>query len=166
MLGLGSVNTAKKYVEYLENTFLIFTVPLYAYSVRKQIANPRKVYGIDNGILRFASFRFSENKGRFLENIVFIELKRRKQEVYYYRTNNGLEVDFLLKEGTKVKELIQVSQSLAREEVKKRELNALRTAMQELKVKKGLLLTENEEEEIAIGKNTIKIMPIYKWLLE
>jgi len=165
MLGLGSVNTPKKFLEYLENTYLIATVPRYSHSIRQQIRNPKKVFGVDNGILNFASFRFSENKGKFLENLVFIELKRRKQEVYYYKTKKGKEVDFLLREGIRHKELVQVTQSLGRKEVRDRELNALAEAMDELKIKPGLILTEDEEEDLSIGNKKIKIMPVYKWLL-
>ena len=165
MLGLGSVNTVKSFMEYLENSFLISTVPRFSYSIRKQIMNPKKIYGIDNGILNFASFRFSENKGKFLENLVFVELKRRKKEIFYYKTRKGLEVDFLLKEGTRIKELIQVTQSVGREDVRNRELNALLMAMQELNVSKSYILTEDNEEEIILNRKKIIIMPVYKWLL-
>lgn len=166
MLGLGSVNTVKNFVEYLENTFLISTVPRFSYSIRKQIMNPKKIYGVDNGILNFASFRFSENRGKFLENLVFIELRRRKKEIFYYKTRKGYEVDFLIKKGTRIKELIQVTQSIGREGVRNRELNALLTAMQELNVSNGYILTEDDEEKITESGKMIRIMPVYKWLLK
>lgn len=165
MLGLGSVNTIRSYVEYLENTYLLATISPFSYSVRKQIAGQKKAYGVDNGLLSFISFRFSENRGRFLENLVFVELKRRGQEVYYYKTGDGREVDFLIKEGPKVKELIQVTQSLGRLGVKEREVGALLQAMKEVGLKRALLLTEEDEMELKESHKAIEVRPIYKWLL-
>jgi predicted AAA+ superfamily ATPase len=165
MLGLGSVNTVSSYLEYLENTFLIATVPLYTFSARRQAANPRKVYAVDNGMVRFASVQFSRNRGRFLENLVFLELKRRRKEVYYYRTAEGGEVDFVVKEGTKAGGLIQVALSLSAAQVRRRETAALVAAMKELKVKRGTVVTENDEETISVEGKTIRVVPVCRWLL-
>lgn len=165
MLGVGSMNTVKSYLEYLENTYLLLSIPLYAYSMRKQIKNPRKVYAVDNGIIKYASFHFSENKGKLLENLVFVELKRRKEEIYYYKTEHGREIDFALKKGTKVKSLIQVTESLSSKEEKTREIQSLAAAMTELKVKKSFIVTGNEEEKVKTNGSLIHIMPLYKWLL-
>ena len=165
MLGLGSVNTVKSYIEYLENTYLIATVTPFSHSLRKQLAGQKKAYGVDNGLLSFVSFKFSENRGRFLENLVFMELKRRGKEVYYYKTQNGREVDFLVKEGREPKELIQVTQGLGKQNVKEREIGALVLAMKELGMRKGLLLTEEDETEIKTNHKVIEVRPIYKWLL-
>ncbi|MCK5475989.1 MAG: ATP-binding protein [Candidatus Pacebacteria bacterium] len=165
-LKLGSVNTVKNYVEYLENSFLIFTVNLFSYSLKQQFVAPKKVYCIDNGLSNSISFRFSRDKGKFLENLVFLELKRREEEIYYYKTKNNLEVDFLIREERKVKKLIQVTKSLDDFKTREREMKSLITAMKELKMKNGLILTEDEEDLIKDGNLKITVLPIWKWLLE
>jgi predicted AAA+ superfamily ATPase len=165
-LGLGSVNTVKSYAEYLENAFLIFPVNVFSYSLKQQFIAPKKIYCIDNGLANAISFRFSKNQGSFLENLVFLELKRRYPEIYYYKTRNNLEVDFLLKEAGTTKALIQVTQSLSNIQVRQRELKALGLAMEELKLNKAIILTEEEEEQIRLKNKIIQVKPVYKWLLE
>jgi predicted AAA+ superfamily ATPase len=103
---LGSTNTVKNFTEYLENSFLIFFVNQLSYSKGIQAASPKKVYCIDTGLRNIASFRFSEDTERLVENMVFMELKRRGKEIYYW-SGKG-EVDFVLIEGLHVNELIQV----------------------------------------------------------
>lgn len=164
VFNLGSVSTVKSYIGYLENSFLFFTVNLFSYSLKKQIANPKKIFVIDNGIANKIAYRFSKDRGKFLENLVFLELKRRLREVYYYKTEKGKEVDFLAIESRK-KELIQVSQSIKNDKTRKREIEGLVEAMDELKLKNGLILTEDEEETIKAGKKRIVVKPVYKWLL-
>jgi predicted AAA+ superfamily ATPase len=166
MLGLGSANTAKSYVGYLEDSFLAYTSSLFDYSLKRQILTPKKIYGVDNGILNLVSFRFSENYGRLLENLVFIELKRRGREIYYYKTKKNLEVDLLVREKNEVSGLIQVCASLLHPDTEKREIRALAASMGELKLKKGLILTGDEEKEIKVDSGSIKVKPVYKWLLE
>ncbi|MBU3923097.1 ATP-binding protein [Patescibacteria group bacterium] len=166
LLKLGSVNTVSSYTDYLENSFLIFTTSLYSYSLKKQFVANKKVYCIDNNLANSISFRFSKDVGKFLENLVFIELKRRGKEIYYYRTENNLEIDFAIRKGRKLELLIQVAQSLNNIEIKEREVKALIKALKELKLKKGLILTENEDGEIKIDNKIIIIKSIYKWLLE
>lgn len=165
LFNLGSVNTIKNYVDYLENCFLFFVVPIYANSFKKQLVSPKKIYCVDNGFIDAISFKFSKNKGKLLENLVFIELKRRNKDIYYYKTKDDLEVDFLVKEKQKIKELIQVAWSLSDKKTKDREIQALFKAMAELNLKNGLILTEDEESVVKINKKIITIMPTYKWLL-
>lgn len=150
MLELGSVNTARSYVDYLENTFLIFTTPRFSYSLTQQFVAQKKGYCIDNGLMEAVAFQFSRNRGMFLENLVFLELKRRQEEIYYYKTRNNLEVDFLLREGKKGIRLIQVTEGLYPERVRKREMSTLLAAVEELKGEDALILTENEEEKIRV----------------
>jgi len=94
-----------------------------------------------------------------------VELKRRNEDIYYYKTKNNLEVDFLLKKARKVKQLIQVSQNLKENKTKEREVKGLTIALKELKLKQGLILTEDEEEVITLKGIKIIVQPIYKWLL-
>ena len=100
-----------------------------------------------------------------MENLVFLELKRRDKNIYYYQTKNNLEIDFLIKEKQKVKEIIQVAWNLTDKKTKDREINALLNAMTELNLKNGLILTEDEEDIIEINKKKITILPVYKWLI-
>ena len=98
--------------------------------------------------------------------MVFLELKRRHPEIYYYKTANSLEVDFLTKNGKKDISLVQVADNLDNEKTRQREIDALTYAMDELKLKKALILTEDTEEEIKLKGKAILVQPIYKWLLE
>lgn len=162
-LKLGSFNTVKNYINHLEDSFLFYSVELYSPSLKKQMVSPRKIYCADNGLADSVAFKFSADKGKYLENLVFLELKRREKEVYYYKTENNFEVDFFLR--GKKKELIQVSWNLADKKTKDRELKALLEAMDELKLNRGLVLTDDDEETLKHGKKTIEIKPVYKWLL-
>lgn len=162
-LGLGSVNTVKNYIHYLENAYLIFTLDRFSYSVAQQTLLQKKVYAIDTGLVKQIAFHFSKKMGRYLENIVYLELRRRYKQIYYYKTEHDLEVDFLIREGTQVVLLIQVTESLKEPKTREREYKALVQAMQELKVDKGLILTQ-DEEPVSPEHPNIEVMPIYQWL--
>lgn len=166
VLGVGSMNTIKSYADFLENSFLIFLINRFSYSLKQQFVANKKIYCIDNGLAESVAFQFSKNKGKFLENLVFLELKRRYPEIYYYKTANNLEVDFLVKSGRKDIALIQVADNLDSEKTKQRETGALTRAMDEFKLKSALILTEDSEEEIKLNGKAIIVQPIYKWLLE
>ncbi|MDD2715998.1 MAG: ATP-binding protein [Candidatus Wallbacteria bacterium] len=166
VLGLGSMNTIKSYADFLENSYLIFLTSRFSYSLKQQFVSHKKIYCIDNGLADAVGFQFSKNKGKFLENLVFLELRRKSQEIYYYKTTNNLEVDFLLKSGKNGLSLIQVTDNLDDEKTRQRELKALIKAMDELKLKTALILTEDTDEEIKLKGKAITVKPIYKWLLE
>lgn len=166
ILGVGSMNTIKSYADFLENSYLIFLVNKFSYSLKQQFVSLKKIYCIDNGLAEAVAFQFSKNKGKFLENLVFLELRRKFQEIYYYKTTNNLEVDFLIKSGKNDLSLIQVADNLDNEKTRHRELNALEKAMDELKLKTALILTEDTEEEITLKGKVLRVKPIYKWLLE
>ena len=165
VLGVGSMNTIKSYTDFMENSYLIFLVNRFSYSLKQQFVSLKKIYCIDNGLAEAVAFQFSKNKGKFLENLVFLELRRRFQEIYYYKTANNLEVDFLIKSGKNGVKLIQVADNLDGEKTRRRELNSLEKAMDELKLKTALILTEDNEEKIALKGKVVMVMPIYKWLL-
>ena len=157
---------ASSYIDYLKNSFLIFELFQFSYSLKKQQKALKKIYTIDSGIANAVSFRFSKDSGRILENIVFLHLKMMGKEIYYYKTKNNLEVDFIVKKETEEKELIQVSWSLIDKKTREREIKSLLIAMNELSILKGLILTDDEEENIEIEQKTIIVKPAYKWLLE
>lgn len=164
-LDLGSVNTVKNYIHYLENSYLIFTLDRFSFSVSQQTLLQKKVYAIDTGLVKQIAFHFSKKQGRYLENIVYLELRRRYKEIFYYKTETGLEVDFLVREGNKVVLLIQVCESLRDPKTREREYKSLIKAMKELNCKNGLILTQ-EEEETDPKFPEIDVIPIYQWLLK
>jgi len=165
VLGVGSMNTVKRYADFMENSYLIFLVSKFSYSLKQQFVSLKKIYCIDNGLAEAVAFQFSRNKGKFLENLVFLELRRKTQEIYYYKTFNNLEVDFLVKSGKNNLRLIQVADNLDNDKTRQREINALEKAMDELGLKTALILTEDTEEEIVLKGKVLIIQPIYKWLL-
>ncbi len=160
-----SVNTTIKYFTYLENAYLLTKIPFFSYSLKKQISNPFKTYAIDTGLRNAISFKFSKDKGRTYENIVAIQLKRNKTEVYYWKNAQQEEVDFVIKKGEKIEQLIQVCYDLTEEKTKSREINALIKASTELKCNRLSILTENYEGEEKAENKKIEFIPLWKWLL-
>jgi hypothetical protein len=160
---LGSVNTLKNYVEYLENSWLVFTVNVYDYSVKRQQIAPKKIYVIDTGLANAVGFAFSANTGRLLENLVFLALRRQTPDIYYYRSPAEYEVDFYL---PATRQLIQVTQSLAASAVREREVRALAEAMRTLELAHGLILTDANAAPIEIDGLTIEVRSVAQWLLE
>ncbi|HEC30602.1 MAG TPA: ATP-binding protein [Candidatus Yonathbacteria bacterium] len=161
-----SFRSADLYVEYLKDAFLVFELSQFSFSLKKQTKALKKVYAVDTGLAWAVSFKFSEDKGRMLENLVYLHLRARESEIYYYRTKNRKEVDFFVKEKTNPKILIQVAWSLDGVEKRERELDGLMDAMNETGLKEGFILTYSEEETIKKDGKTVYIFPVYKWLLE
>lgn len=150
----------KEFIKGFSDAYLLFELDIFAYSLQKQIRNPKKIYSIDVGQVQAASFAFSENRGRILENAIFLELKRRGCELYYYKTKTGLEIDFLAKhEGQYA--LIQVAWSLTDHETKEREVKALFMAMDEMQINKALIVTIEEEEVITQNDKEVTVVPAY-----
>ena len=162
LLRLGSVNTVKNYINYLESSWLFFVVNKYAYSVKEQQLAAKKIYSIDTGLTKSVGFSFSPNSGKFMENVVYLELLRRQKNVYYYKTGQEQEVDFFI---PKDQLFIQVTKQLT-DETKNREVNALVTAAQEQKNPSQLLIiTESDKELIESEGFKIQVIPLYEWLL-
>ncbi len=161
--GIKSTSSVKNYLYYYSQSYLFFFLKKFDYSVKKQIMNPRKVYTIDQGFSARLGFNFSENKGRILENIVCIELLRRGKEIYYYTGKN--ECDFLIKEGTEIKQAIQVCYEFNINNAKK-ETAGLIEAQENFSPDESLLLTYDETPQEQLTKKNIKTMPVWKWLLQ
>lgn len=160
---LGSVNTVKNYVDYLENSWLIFTARVYDYSVKRQQVAPKKTYAIDTGLASAVGFFFSPNTGRLIENLVFLALRRQTQDIYYYTTPAGYEVDLYLP-GQRM--LVQVAQNLDQPGVRNREVRALSDAMKALGIDRGLILSDFNGEPLQQGGLTIEIRSLAQWLLQ
>jgi uncharacterized protein len=162
-LKLGSVNTVKNYMDYLENSWLFFVVNKYAFSVREQQIAAKKVYAIDTGLVRSIGFSFSKNRGKSIENMVFLYLRRKTDAVYYYKTNNGYEVDFYLPEN---RTFIQVAAQLEDDSTKQREVRALMEAAKEQKDTTFIIITENDKQTITTERYPdIHVIPLYEWLI-
>ncbi|MBU2610787.1 MAG: ATP-binding protein [Chloroflexi bacterium] len=160
---LGSVNTIKKYIEYLENSWLIFTLNVYDYSVKRQQIAAKKVYSIDTGLSNAVGFAFSANTGKLLENLVFLALRRKTNGIYYYTTPAGYEIDFYLPES---RQLIQVAQNLNHPATREREIRALVDAMRALNLSTGLILAGSNADVVTENGFTITIRSLAEWLLE
>ena len=163
VLRLKNSTTVKEYFNHLENSYLVSLLSKYSYSLKENIYANKKVYMIDNGFPTILGFRFSENRGRLLENLILIELKIRKEEIFYYQEKH--ECDFIVLEGTKVKQSIQVCYELT-DENKSREYNGLLETMKRFNLSMGLLLTYDQEDEIAIDNKKVIVKPVWKWLIE
>ncbi len=161
LLKLGSVNTVKSYVDYLENSWLFFVVNKYAYSVKEQQIAAKKIYGIDTGLANSVGFSFSENIGRSMENIVYLQLRRNFADIYYYKTTNQREIDFYVPE---INTFIQVARYLETDEVIERETRSLIEASIEHKNSDLLIITESEKKTITKDGRDIVVVPLYDWL--
>lgn len=159
-----SKNTLYTYFGYFEDSFIVFPLKRFSYSYKNIESSISKIYLVDNGLLSLQGIR---DYGRLIENIVFIELKRRnKGDMFYYKSTSGLEIDFIIKEGKKVTELIQVCYTLDDFMTKEREVKALLKGSEELKCDNLLVITwDYEAVEIVSGKNIIYVS-LYKWLLD
>ena len=158
-----SDKTVKEYVQSLIDANLLFEVNKFSYSLKKQIRAEKKIYSIDTGMVNAIAFKFSENLGKLFENVFFLELKRKKLEIYYYKTSNDLEIDFVTKKHNEI-ELFQICIDL-HDHAKARELKALVQGAQELGLSKGYLITKDVEDKLQIDGITIRLLPIYKYLL-
>ena len=156
-------NTVVDYLSYFKEVYLFDEIYKYDYSLKKQISSDKKIYSIDTGISNAISFNFSQNLGRNYENLVFNELKRRKNDIYLNR--DVLECDFVVKEGLNIVKAIQVTVSLEDLKTKKREIDGLLVALKKYDLDEGLILTHDEENEIFYNGKKIIIKPIWKWLL-
>ncbi|MCF2140123.1 MAG: ATP-binding protein [Candidatus Lokiarchaeota archaeon] len=157
----GSINTIISFISYFEESYLLFTISRFSYSLKKQLVNPKKVYSIDNGLTRANSISFSADHGRMLENLVFQELKRRNKKIFYFKENG--ECDFVIKEKEKITLAIQVCYEL-NENNMKREFDGLIEALIKFNLNEGLILTYDDEDEVKYENKKIIIKPVWKWI--
>lgn len=168
VVGVKNGSTVSEYCHYLENSYLNFLINRYDPSVKRQMLFNKKTYAIDQGMVRAIGFRPSDDRGRMLENVVFIELKRRGCDVYFHRQQK--ECDFLIRKGTRIVEAIQVCQQMTDADTQKREYAGLVEAMQYADLTQGLILTEDTFADDSVEADskhyTIAIRPIWWWLLQ
>ena len=166
-LGLSSVNTTRRYMEYLHEPYLFYYLSRYNNKLKLMQKAPRKVYVVDNGFVRAKAFSLSENLGMLLENQVFVELVRRgydtEKTLFYYRSRNDKEVDFVLREENHVKALVQVCYDMGNEKTEKREVGSLIECAGELHCNNLIIVTANDERIIHKDGHTINVLPITKF---
>ena len=160
---ISSASTISEYVGYLQQAYLLFECYKYDYSLKKQIVYNKKIYTIDTGLRNAIALNFSKNLGQNIENIVYLELKRRQKKVFFYKTRDNYEVDFIVHEDPAL--LIQVSYTMYDEETAEREKRALLSAMNELKTASGTIITYNEEFTINENNKEIRVIPLWKFLM-
>lgn len=158
ILDFRSVHTVENYVKYISEAFIVFVVDRFSFKLAEQIKSPKKVYSYDTGMAKSVRFAVTPDTGKFIENIVAIELLRRDIEPYFYRTRNGKEIDFVIKKGSDINQLIQVSYDISEYATKKRELNALVKAGQELRCDNLTVITWDHCGEDLIDEQKVSFL--------
>ncbi len=160
------VKTVERYSKYLESSRMIFSIPKFSFSLKEREVAPRKIYSIDIGISNAVGFRFMENYGKLIENLVAISLLHTNANIFYFKDYQQREVDFVIKEGLEVKQLIQVTYASDKDEVEQREIRSLLKASDLLNCKNLLVITWDYEDEQEVKGKRIRFMPLWKWLLD
>lgn len=165
VVGIQHPDTIKNYLEYIQQTYLISQLFRYDPSVKKQMMSPKKIYFVDNAIIKRIGFNATENNGVFLENLVFIELKRRGWDVYYYADKK--ECDFVVRKGLHISDAYQVTLKMDSPQTREREIAGVREAMQAYSLSKGYILTFEGKETINFDDGTIvEVVPVWEWILQ
>lgn len=157
---IGSSSSVMEYLSYLNDAYLLFYVPRFSYSGKVQMVNPKKVYCIDNGFIIHNSVSFSPDKGRLLENLVFLHLRRATKEIFYFSEKH--ECDFVVFQQKKLEGIYQVCWELNQDNLN-RELNGLHEAMDYFNANQGTIITFNQHEIFETGNKTCKAIPFYEW---
>ena len=161
-----STDAIINYLSYLEDAFLLFTLPHYDYSIKKHMNKPKKLYCIDSGMVNAVSFRFSGNIGQLYENLVFLQLKRSNRETYYWQSAKGHDVDFVLIEGLEARQLIQVCFNISDAETRSREVKGLVVGLNNFGLSEGTIITSDLFHEETVDEKVIRYVPLWYWLLE
>ena len=166
-IGMSSVSTINKFMDYLHEPYLFFYLSRYDNKLKLMKKAARKVYVVDNGFVCSKGFNLSENLGRLLENQVFVELLRRgydtEKTLFYYRSRNNKETDFVTRKENRVNQLIQVCYDLSSPKTEKREVDALVECAEELKCDSLVIVTYNEERTVEKNGHTVRLVPISKF---
>jgi hypothetical protein len=160
-----AVETAQKYIDYLNESLLIMDLSLYSHKLKTQFKQNKKTYTVDTGLRNAVSFRFAPDMGKLAENMVFLELKRSGDDVYYWKSKGGFEVDFVIKRGHQIHTLLQVSWDVRNEKTRLREERSLCHACKEFGITSAMILSEINEEIVRRDGITVTYYPLWKWLL-
>lgn len=160
---LGSVNSVANYVGWLEDSYMVFTLPKFSWSPKASQVNPKKIYVIDTAFAQANSLSFSSDEGRLFENAVYLHLRRNNKSMYYFREK--FACDFVIKNGTTVTEAIQVCTELNIDN-KDRELNGLEEALAFFDLKTGTIVTYDQQDVLEINGRKVYVVPAWKYFLE
>lgn len=164
-IGIKSSETVQDYIRYLEEAYLVGVLTKYDYKVGEQLKSPKKIYFVDNALVAQIGFCFSGNMGPRLENAVYVELRRQDKEVFYYQ--DKWECDFIVRENASITEAFQVTISMADVSTRQRELSGLISAMDAFDLKKGVVVTMDESEELTLDDGRlVHVIPYYRWIYE
>lgn len=159
-----SKNSLYQYLSYFEDAYCLFEVPVYSFSLAKASLKPKKIYPIDTGLITAYSIKPGYTQGAILETAVFLHLRRNYQEIFYYQTALGKEVDFLTVDPSGQMALYQVSLQMADAATRQREIVAMEQAMIELKLTQGVIVTMLESEEVSVVSGSIIVLPLWQFL--
>ncbi len=163
-VGIRHPETIKNYLEYIQQTYMIFQLLKYAPSVKTQMLSPKKVYFIDNAIISRMGYNATDNAGVKLENAVFIELKRRGCDLFYHAGQK--ECDFVVREGVRITRAYQVTVRMDDEKTRKREIDGLQEAMDAYGLSEGYIITMDEKEDFTADGKTVHVVPAWEWMLK
>ncbi|MCK5783189.1 MAG: ATP-binding protein, partial [Desulfobacterales bacterium] len=153
------------YLAWFEDAYFLFTVRIFDASLARSKTNPKKIYCVDHAMVTSVASGILVNSGHLLENLVFTALRRVSPEIYYCKSKSGLEVDFIALLPDRTKMLVQVCESMAEAQTRKREVTALSEVMIELGLKFGTIVTQNEEDKIEVEAGKIEVVPVWRFLL-
>ena len=171
---ISSVHTIRKYLNYLEEAFVFFTLSRFSYKIAEQQRSNKKIYCYDNGFFKAKAYQFSEDHGKLLENTIATELTKRSllegSKLFYWKNRDHQEVDFVIQQGTQITDLIQVCWSTEQRRTHEREVRALLKASRELKCNRLLVITYSEESREKFSwfgiDGEVDFVPARKWLLK
>lgn len=163
IIGIRHAETVKNYLEYIQQTYMIFQLMKYSPSVKVQMLNPKKIYFIDNAIIGRIGFNATDNIGYKLENIVFIELKRRGYDLFYH--SDKKECDFIVRQEANITQAYQVTVSVSDSKTRKREISGLQEAMNAYGLSEGYIITMDEKETVQVDEGIIHVVPAWEWML-
>ena len=161
--GVGSTNSVANYVKWLEDAYLLFSVPRFSWSLKSVSVNLKKIYTIDTGFAQANSLSFTDDVGRLFENSIFLELRRNYKEIYYFREKG--ECDFIVKRDKEIVHILQVCAEVTPDNLD-REVNGLVEALAFFDKPEGVIVTLNQDDILHRNGRTIRLVPAYSWLQE
>ncbi len=160
---VGATSTILEYLSHLETSYLLFFVPKFSYSQKKQNINPKKIYAIDTGFINVNSLSFTEDQGQKFENLIYLHLRRKWREIYYFSEKN--ECDFVVFEKGRIKSCIQVCYTLNADNLQ-REIDGMMEALNFFEKRNGTIVTLNQKDTVKQNGKTINIVPAHLFLSE
>ena len=158
---IGSTSTVMEYLSHLEYSYLLQFVPKFSYSLRKQIANPRKVYAIDTGLINVNSGSFTEDNGRKFENLIYLHLRQKYREIYYFAEKN--ECDLVITNNGKLVEAVQVCFELNPDNIN-RELDGVVEALTFFNADEGFIVTLDQTDRLEKNGKVVHVVPAHQYL--